>query len=88
MVFDGYAPLVRRWNGYVPSSKSKHDTQLVPLHFVIVIVPISMKWRIPGPMGDTYIVEWVKETSPKEKVLIPNSGVSTRKEGDHKKSLN
>ena len=39
-------------------------------------------------MGDTYIVEWVKGTSPKEKVLIPNSGVSTRKEGDHKKSLN
>ena len=23
MVFDGCAPLVRRWNGYVPSSKSK-----------------------------------------------------------------
>ena len=22
MVFDGFAPLVRRWNGYVPSSKS------------------------------------------------------------------
>ena len=22
MVFDGCAPLVRRWNGYVPSSKS------------------------------------------------------------------
>ena len=22
MVFDGWAPLVRRWNGYVPSSKS------------------------------------------------------------------
>ena len=39
-------------------------------------------------MGDTYTVEWVKGTSPKEKVLIPNSGVSTRKEGDLKKSLN
>ena len=24
MVFDGCAPLVRRWNGYVPSSKSSH----------------------------------------------------------------
>ena len=24
MVFDGFAPLVRRWNGYVPSSKSIH----------------------------------------------------------------
>ena len=22
VVFDGYAPLVRRWNGYLPSSKS------------------------------------------------------------------
>ena len=41
-----------------------------------------------GPMGDTYTVEWVnKGTSPKEKVLIPNSGVSSRKEGDHKKYL-
>ena len=25
MVFDGCAPLVRRWNGYVPSLKSKID---------------------------------------------------------------
>ena len=41
---------------------------------MIVIVPISMKWRIPGPMGDTYIVEWVKGTSPKgNKVSIPDS---------------
>ena len=27
MVFDGCAPLVRRWNGYVPSSKSSCDSQ-------------------------------------------------------------
>ena len=26
MVFDGCAPLVRRWNGYVPSLKSTLDT--------------------------------------------------------------
>ena len=25
MVFDGWAPLVRRWNGYIPSSKSIAD---------------------------------------------------------------
>ena len=25
MVFDGCAPMVRRWNGYVPSSKSNED---------------------------------------------------------------
>ena len=25
MVFDGFAPLVRRWNGYVPSLKSRED---------------------------------------------------------------
>ena len=32
MVFDGCAPLVRRWNGYVPSSKSKTSTcrHLIP----------------------------------------------------------
>ena len=27
MVFDGCAPLVRRWNGYVPSSKSILDRE-------------------------------------------------------------
>ena len=44
------------------------------MHLVIVFVPISMEWRIPGPMGDTYTVEWVKGTSPKgNKVSIPDS---------------
>ena len=28
MVFDGCAPLVRRWNGYVPSLKSISDEQM------------------------------------------------------------
>ena len=28
MVFDGCAPLVRRWNGYVPSSKSTCSTNV------------------------------------------------------------
>ena len=28
MVFDGFAPLVRRWNGYVPSSKSRRALKL------------------------------------------------------------
>ena len=32
MVFDGCAPLVRRWNGYVPSSKS--TTQIDPSHLL------------------------------------------------------
>merc|ERR1719420_1936693 len=27
MVFDGCAPLVRRWNGYVPTSKSSFEYQ-------------------------------------------------------------
>ena len=29
MVFDGFAPLVRRWNGYVPSLKSTLITLLI-----------------------------------------------------------
>ena len=32
MVFDGCAPLVRRWNGYVPSSKSNLDSGLCRCH--------------------------------------------------------
>ena len=37
MVFDGCAPLVRRWNGYVPSSKSNKDNEDDKMTMVISI---------------------------------------------------
>ena len=40
MVFDGCAPLVRRWNGYVPSLKSKaHNGEIPGLHFNYLKLP-------------------------------------------------
>jgi len=42
MVFDGCAPLVRRWNGYVPSLKSTSNTLLE----TILIVYIEERDRI------------------------------------------
>ena len=32
MVFNGCAPLVRRWNGYVPSSKSMSGTKFMTIN--------------------------------------------------------
>ena len=41
MVFDGCEPLVQRWNGYVPSSKSKHNTNAAQHYQIIIIVLVS-----------------------------------------------
>ena len=39
MVFDGCAPLVRRWNGYVPSSKSRDAVGDVAVGELVQEVP-------------------------------------------------
>ena len=64
MIFDGCAPLVRRWNGYVPSSKSMCHLlpyrtitmSTVPLHIATVMLIflflcLTAAWRARRP-GD------------------------------------
>ena len=35
MVFNGYPPLVKQWNGYIPSLKSTQNTNTAPHRFFI-----------------------------------------------------
>ena len=44
MVFDGCAPLVRRWNGYVPSSKSR-DKSYLRYSIAKILGPVGCKIR-------------------------------------------
>ena len=46
MVFDGCAPLVRRWNGYVPLSKSKSRDIPNKEQFERQIISISLKYEM------------------------------------------
>ena len=62
MVFDGCAPLVRRWNGYVPSSKSTQESvalgrgqdQDPPMRFSQRCAAMVSVIRAPEPSTDQY----------------------------------
>ena len=64
MVFDGCAPLVRRWNGYVPSSKSKWEHCTAQISNEIIIVT-------GGDGTQSYVTEYHLSGDGNETPLSP-----------------